>query len=163
MSINNQKNEIIWEVSLKVGWTKTSNFKELSTCREFLIRALKVNNPQLHVVHKNLIEWPTKIQCDGRWWHCTKSTNHWSNMSSCRDFVEKILEPYILKHIEDLGIRIETPTTWLTNHWSLHTSIDFPYMLAGKTSLGQVPFGANKLYLIIIQLILYLNAHSNIF
>jgi hypothetical protein len=60
--------------------------------------------------------------------------------------VEKILEPYILKQIEDLGIHNETPTTWLTNHWSLHKSIDFPYMVEEKTSSGQVPFGANKLH-----------------
>ena len=58
-------------------------------------------------------------------WHITYTSNHWSNLDSCKAFVENILQPYKLKQIEILGLPIHTPLIWLIDCWSVHTSTMF--------------------------------------
>jgi hypothetical protein len=37
-------------------------------------------------------------------WHLTYSSNHWSNFDTCKAFVEKILQPYRKKQVEEMGL-----------------------------------------------------------
>jgi hypothetical protein len=63
--------------------------------------------------------------CEETEWHITHASNHWSNLDSCKAFVEKILQPYRLKQIEILGLPTHTPLIWLIDCWSVHTSTTF--------------------------------------
>jgi len=51
--------------------------------------------------------------CEEVGWHITQTSNHWSNLDSCKTFVEKILQPYRLKQIGILGLPIHIPLIWL--------------------------------------------------
>jgi hypothetical protein len=51
--------------------------------------------------------------CKNVGWHITNSSNHWSNLNTCKDFVQKILQPYRLKQVEVFGLNKETPIIWL--------------------------------------------------
>ena len=64
-------------------------------------------------------------KCEEAGWHITHTSNHWSNLDSCKGFVEKILQPYRLKQIEILGLPLHTPLIWLIDCWSVHTSTTF--------------------------------------
>ena len=63
--------------------------------------------------------------CEEVGWHITHTTNHWSNLDSCKAFVKEILQPYRLKQIEILGLPIHTPLIWLIDCWSVHISTAF--------------------------------------
>ena len=63
--------------------------------------------------------------CEEAGWHITHTSNHWSNLDSCKAFVEEILHPYRLKQIEILGLAIHTPLIWLIDYWSVYTSTKF--------------------------------------
>ena len=63
--------------------------------------------------------------CEKIGWHITHTSNHWSNLDSCKAFVEEILQPYRLKQIEIIGLPIYTLFIWLIDYWSVHTSTTF--------------------------------------
>lgn len=63
--------------------------------------------------------------CEKTGWHITYTSNYWSNLDSCKTFVEKILQPYILKQIEILRLIIHTPLIWLIDCSSVHISTTF--------------------------------------
>ena len=63
--------------------------------------------------------------CEDAGWHITNTENHWSNLETCKEFVEKILEPYRIKQVELLGLDKNTPLIWLIDCWSVHTSEAF--------------------------------------
>jgi hypothetical protein len=63
--------------------------------------------------------------CENAGWDITNLSNHWSNLATCKDFVEIFLQPYKLKQIEKLRLKEDTPIIWLIDCWSVHTSETF--------------------------------------
>ena len=49
-----------------------------------------------------------RIGCEDVGWHLTSSNNHWSNLTTCQEFVERILQPYRVQQIEILQMDKET-------------------------------------------------------
>ena len=45
-----------------------------------------------------------RVACEEIGWHLTCTNNHWSNMTTCQEFVEKILQPYGEHQLEILNI-----------------------------------------------------------
>jgi hypothetical protein len=66
-----------------------------------------------------------RIACEEAGWHLTFSENHWSNVDTCKAFVEKILQPYRLEQIEHLKLDKGTKLIWLIDCWSVHKSKEF--------------------------------------
>ena len=63
--------------------------------------------------------------CEDVGWHLTYSNNHWSNLTTCKQFVEQILQPYRRKQVQEMGLDEETKLIWLLDCWSVHISKDF--------------------------------------
>jgi hypothetical protein len=63
--------------------------------------------------------------CEEAGWHLTYSSNHWSNLDTCKDFVKKILEPYRVKQVQQMGLDDDSKLLWLLNCWSVHISHEF--------------------------------------
>jgi hypothetical protein len=63
--------------------------------------------------------------CEDAGWHLTCSSNHWSNLDTCKAFVEKILTPYRISQIEELGLSKDQEMVWIIDCWSVHISKDF--------------------------------------
>ena len=59
--------------------------------------------------------------CESEGWHVTHTENHWSNLETSKDFVDKILEPYRMRQTEALGLPCNTPLVWLIDCWKVHT------------------------------------------
>jgi hypothetical protein len=64
-------------------------------------------------------------ECEGAGWDLTFSSNHWSTLSTCQQFVVKILQPYRRQQIEKLGLAQDSKLIWLIDCWSVHTSKEF--------------------------------------
>ena len=63
--------------------------------------------------------------CEDIGWHLTYSINHWSNLTTCKQFVEQFLQPYRRKQMQEMGLDEETKLIWLLECWSVHISKDF--------------------------------------
>ena len=63
--------------------------------------------------------------CEDVGWHLTYSSNHWSNLTTCKQFVEQILQPYRRKQVQEMGLDEETKLIWLLDCWSVNISKDF--------------------------------------
>jgi hypothetical protein len=46
--------------------------------------------------------------CEDVGWRLTYSNNHWSNLTTCKQFVEQILQPYRRKQVQEMGLDEET-------------------------------------------------------
>ena len=68
---------------------------------------------------------PGRLQCEGAGWQLTCSKNHWSNMSTCQEFVETILQPYRKQVIAELNLDKDSKLVWLLDSWSVHKSKEF--------------------------------------
>ena len=66
-----------------------------------------------------------RIACEEGGWHLTCTNNHWSNLTTCQEFVEKILQPYRLQQVEVLKMNKESKLVWLIDCWSVHKSKEF--------------------------------------
>jgi hypothetical protein len=58
-----------------------------------------------------------RLSCENVGWHLTFSSNHWSTLQTCKEFVEKILSPYRTSQVEELGLPIEQEMVWLIDCW----------------------------------------------
>lgn len=76
--------------------------------------------------------------CEDAGWHLTYSNNHWSNLTTCKQFVEQILQPYRRKQVQKMGLDEETKLIWLLECWNVHISKDFISWL--KISHPQILF-----------------------
>jgi hypothetical protein len=45
-----------------------------------------------------------RLSCEDVGWHLTFSSNHWSTLETCKDFMDKILSLYRVSKINDLGL-----------------------------------------------------------
>ena len=54
--------------------------------------------------------------CEDAGWHLTYSSNHWSNLTTCKQFVERILQPYRRKQMQEMGLGEETKLIWLLDY-----------------------------------------------
>jgi hypothetical protein len=66
-----------------------------------------------------------RIGCEDAGWHLTSSNNHWSNLTTCQEFVERILQPYRVQQTEVLQMDKGTKLIWLIDCWSVHKSKEF--------------------------------------
>jgi hypothetical protein len=64
-------------------------------------------------------------ECEAAGWHLTFSSNHWSTLTTCQQFVVNILQPYRQQQIERLGLSQDSKLIWLIDCWSVHTSKQF--------------------------------------
>jgi hypothetical protein len=60
--------------------------------------------------------------CEDAGWHLTFSSNHWSNLNTCKAFVEKILTPCRILLIEELGLSQDQEMVWIIDCWNVHIS-----------------------------------------
>jgi hypothetical protein len=51
--------------------------------------------------------------CEDAGWHLPCSSNHWSNLDTCKAFVEKILTPDRISQIEELGLSKDQEMVWI--------------------------------------------------
>ena len=63
--------------------------------------------------------------CEGLGWDLTTSPNHWSTLQTCKDFVEKILQPYRIAQAKILGLQDGQQLRWLIDYWSMHKLEEF--------------------------------------
>jgi hypothetical protein len=63
--------------------------------------------------------------CEDVGWHLTFGSNHWSNLDTCKAFVVKILTPYRILQIEELGLSQDQEMVWIIDCWSIHINKDF--------------------------------------
>jgi hypothetical protein len=52
-----------------------------------------------------------RVENEGR--HLTYSSYHWNNIDTCKAFVEKILQPYREKQVEEMGLEKDSILIWL--------------------------------------------------
>lgn len=57
--------------------------------------------------------------------HLTMSTNHWSNLQTCQQFVRCILVPYFEHVVKEMGLPQSQKMIWLLDCWSVHKSEAF--------------------------------------
>jgi hypothetical protein len=59
-------------------------------------------------------------------WDLTNSENHWSNQTTMKRFVEKVLDPWRVKKCRELGLdSSKQKMVWLIDCWKVHTSEEF--------------------------------------
>ena len=66
-----------------------------------------------------------RIACEEAGWHLTCTNNHWSNMTTCQEFVDRILQPYRKQQVQMLNIAEDSKLIWLIDCWSVHKSKEF--------------------------------------
>jgi hypothetical protein len=54
-----------------------------------------------------------RIACEESSWHVTFTSNHWSTLDTCKEFVDKILSSYRKEQIEELGLSDHQEMIWL--------------------------------------------------
>jgi hypothetical protein len=73
-----------------------------------------------------------RIACEESGWHVTFTSNHWSSLDTCKDFVDKILSSYRKAQIEELGLPNHQEMIWLIDCWSMHISQEFRAWMKSK-------------------------------
>jgi hypothetical protein len=63
--------------------------------------------------------------CEAVGWNLTYSSNHWSTLQTCKEFVDKILSSYRIAQIEKLNLPTNQEMIWLIDCWSVHISKEF--------------------------------------
>jgi hypothetical protein len=54
-----------------------------------------------------------RLSCENAGWHLTFSSNHWATLEPCKDFMEKILSPYKVSQVKELGVEEDQEMIWL--------------------------------------------------
>jgi hypothetical protein len=59
-------------------------------------------------------------------WDLTNSENHWSNQTTMKRFVEKVLDLWRVEKCKELGLDFsKQKMVWLIDCWKVHTSEEF--------------------------------------
>jgi hypothetical protein len=66
-----------------------------------------------------------RLSCEDAGWHLTFSSNHWSTLETYKDFVDKILSPYMISQIKELELEEDQDMVWLIDCWSEQINKDF--------------------------------------
>ena len=64
-------------------------------------------------------------ECEISGWNISYSYNHWSTLETCKEFVERILKPYLVTQIELKALPADQEMIWLIDCWSVHISKEF--------------------------------------
>ena len=64
-------------------------------------------------------------ECIDNGWHLTFSSNHWSTMETCKDFVSNVLTSYISFQVNQMGLPKDQDMIWLIDCWIVHISKEF--------------------------------------
>ena len=83
-------------------------------------------------------------------WHLTQTYNHWSSLQSMKDYIKKIISPFVRMKGKELKLKAQPHAVLILDCWSVHTSVDFRawmketyphfhlvYVPAGCTGLAQ--------------------------
>ena len=65
-------------------------------------------------------------------WHITHSETHWSSVQTMKDYVEKVLEPWINRKRHELGRPANHPAMIVLDLWAHHRSDEFVDLLVSK-------------------------------
>ena len=65
-------------------------------------------------------------------WHITHSETHWSTVGTMADYVEKVLEPWIVRKRAALGLEPDQAAMIILDLWSHHRSDEFVNLLISK-------------------------------
>ena len=60
------------------------------------------------------------IECLSFGFHYSMIENHWSNLKTCQEFVQKILIPYYLHVAHTMDLPPNQKFIWLIDCWSVH-------------------------------------------
>jgi hypothetical protein len=66
-----------------------------------------------------------KTNCINDGWDLTFCEIHWSSLETTKQFVQKILLPYLQSQIQLLGLKKEQKMVWIIDYWSVHTNEEF--------------------------------------
>ena len=66
-----------------------------------------------------------RAECEQSGWNITYSHNHWSTLDTSKEFVSKILKPYLLEQIQLNSLPLDQEMIWLIDCWSVHISKEF--------------------------------------
>ena len=64
-------------------------------------------------------------ECINNGWHLTFSSNHWSTMETCKDFVSNVLTSYRSFQVNQMGLPKDQDMIWLIDCWSVYISKEF--------------------------------------
>ena len=64
-------------------------------------------------------------ECIDNGWHLTFSSNHWSTIETCKDFVTNGLSSYKSFQVNQMDLPKDKDMIWLIDCWSIHISIEF--------------------------------------
>jgi hypothetical protein len=73
-----------------------------------------------------------QIACEESSWHVTFTSNHWSTLATCKEFVDKILSSYKRSQIKELGLPNYQEMIWLIDCWSVHISQELRTWMKNK-------------------------------
>ena len=104
----------------------------------------KFLHPQLIFIDKTNWCLPKYIEPKVRYreegWHLTFSTNHWSTLETSKQFVEKVLHPYLASMINLHNLPKYQKLVWLIDSWSLHKNYEFLDWIKSEHANVLVPF-----------------------
>jgi len=66
-----------------------------------------------------------KTNCINDGWDLTFCENHWSSLETTKQFVQKILLPYLQSQIQLLGLKKEQKMVWIIDYWNVHINEEF--------------------------------------
>ena len=76
---------------------------------------------------KAVPELNTQLQKRKQGWHLTQTYNHWSSLESMKDYIKKIIDPWVRAKKKELKLPAQTQShaVLILDCWSVHTSKDF--------------------------------------
>jgi hypothetical protein len=57
--------------------------------------------------------------------HYTVTDNHWANLETSKEFVGKVLQPFLNQQRERLQLPLDFPAVWIIDCWPVHISANF--------------------------------------
>lgn len=73
--------------------------------------------------------WPKlqggRKECELSEWNIFYSHNHWSPLQTCKEFVDRILRPYLDAQMQQMALPANQEMIWLIDYWSAHISKEF--------------------------------------
>ena len=104
-------------------WSKgqATNYHYSIFSSRWLLFAFPSNFPRHN--HKSLPKLEGgREKCKLSGWNISYSYNHWSTLEMCKEFVEKILNPYLVAQIELKALPADQEMIWFIDYWSMHIS-----------------------------------------
>ena len=58
-------------------------------------------------------------------WHLTQTSNHWSSLQSMKDYIKKIIDPWMREKRKELQLKAQPHAVLILDCWSVHTGEEF--------------------------------------